>query len=62
MSENLFGSRACALPTPLGLPGLAPARLPVMFLVRLTCQLTIPLYLTASWAPSVKPDSLVSHT
>jgi hypothetical protein len=46
----------------LGLPGLAPARLPVSFADRLTCQLTFPLYLAASWAPSVKHDPLVSHT
>jgi hypothetical protein len=34
----------------------------VTFAVHLTCQLTIPLYLTASRAPSIKTDSLVSHT
>jgi hypothetical protein len=58
----LLGSHACALPTLLGLPGLARPCLPVTFVVRLTCQLTIPLYFTASRAPSVKPDSLVLHT
>jgi hypothetical protein len=46
----------------VGLPGLAPASLPVTFVGRLTCQLTFLLYLAASRAPSVKPDSLVSHT
>jgi hypothetical protein len=33
-----------------------------MFVGRLTCQLTFPLYLVASQAPLSKPDSLVSHT
>jgi hypothetical protein len=32
------------------------------FVVCLTCQLTILLYLAACRAPSVKPDTLVSHT
>jgi hypothetical protein len=54
-SEHLLDSRACALTTPLGLPGLALARLPVTFVGRLTYQLTFPLYLAASRAPPSSP-------
>jgi hypothetical protein len=58
----LLGSRACALPTLLGLPSLARPRLPVTFAVRLTCHLTIPLYLTpAGLRPSRPTPSSRTH-
>jgi hypothetical protein len=51
--------RPCMLmPTSLGLPGLALARLHMTFAGHLTHKLTFPLYLAAS----IKPVFLVSHT
>jgi hypothetical protein len=57
----LLDSRACALPTPLGLPGLALSRLPVTFVGHLTYRLTFPLYLATSQAPPSSPTPS-SHT
>jgi hypothetical protein len=55
-------SAPVCVPCPHRLASSIAARLPVTFAGRLTCQLTLSLYLVASRAPSVKPDSLVSHT
>jgi hypothetical protein len=60
-SEHPLYFRARAPAISLGLLGLEPARLPVMFVGHLTCQLTFPLYLAVNQALFVKPVSLVSH-